>query len=305
MEVKRNQWEGWLYLLPTIILLAIFTIYPLFRTFFMAFCENYNYMKDSWDSIGISNFRNIFTGPDFLKYLKTTCIIVFVSVPASIIISLLIAVGLNSIKKFTKLYQTIFFMPYVTNSIAIGMVFSVMFAGDRSIINALLLKLNITPINWLGGISAYGNNPSYFYEMLVLLIFITWHALPFKILVLLSGLQGIDKQYYQAAQIDCATRTTVLFKITMPLLSPQIAFLTTTSFIGAFKEYSSVVGLFGPTQGAVGLKNDMKTIVGYIYESLQDGMNGAVGEACAAAVVLFFIIMLFTLLKNFVGKRQH
>ena len=134
MEVKRNQWEGWLYLLPTIILLAIFTIYPLFRTFFMAFCENYNYMKDSWDSIGIANFRNIFTGPDFLKYLKTTCIIVFVSVPASIIISLLIAVGLNSIKKFTKLYQTIFFMPYVTNSIAIGMVFSVMFADDRILV---------------------------------------------------------------------------------------------------------------------------------------------------------------------------
>ena len=120
-------------------------------------------------------------------------------------------------------------MPYVTNSIAIGMVFSVMFAGDRSIINAILLKFNITPINWLGGISAYGNKPTYFYEMLVLLIFITWHALPFKILVLLSGLQGIDKQYYQAAQIDCATRTTVLFRITMPLLSPQIAFLTTTS----------------------------------------------------------------------------
>lgn len=308
MEVKRNQWEGWLYLLPTIILLAIFTIYPLFQTFFMSFCENYNYMKDTWDSIGIGNFKRIFSGPskNFLKYLKTTCIIVFVSVPASIIISLLIAVGLNSIKKFTKLYQTIFFMPYVTNSIAIGMVFSVMFAGDKSIVNTVLVSLNLSPVNWLGGgMSAQGYYPSYFYEMLVLLIFIVWHSLPFKILVLLSGLQSIDKQYYQAAQIDCASRTTVLFKITMPLLSPQIAFLTTTSFIGAFKEYSSVVGLFGPSQGAVGKKNDMKTIVGYIYESLQDGMNGAVGEACAASVVLFFIIMLFTLLKNFIGKRQN
>lgn len=305
MEVKRNQWEAWIYLAPTIFLLAVFTIYPLINTFIMAFKTDYSYIFNTWKPMGFGNFVEVFKNQRVIQYFKNTIIITVISVPASIMLALIISVGLNSIKKFAKIYQTIFFMPYVTNSIAIGMVFSVMFAGDRSIVNALLLKLNITPINWLGGISAYGNNPSYFYEMLVLLIFITWHALPFKILVLLSGLQGIDKQYYQAAQIDCATRTTILFKITMPLLSPQIAFLTTTSFIGAFKEYSSVVGLFGPTQGAVGLKNDMKTIVGYIYESLQDGMNGAVGEACASAVVLFFIIMLFTLLKNFVGKRQH
>lgn len=304
MEVRRNQWEGWIYLLPTLILLAVFTIYPLFRTFFMAFCEGYTYSIDAWDSFGIGNFRNILTGAKFLQYLKTTCLIVFISVPVSVGLSLLIAVGLNSIKKFSKIYQTIFFMPYVTNSIAIGMVFSVMFAGDRSIVNSLLNALNITPVNWLGGLSAYGKSPTYSQQMLVLMIYIVWHSLPFKILVLLSGLQGIDKQYYQAAQIDCATRFTVLTKITMPLLSPQIAFLTTTSFIGAFKEYSSVVGLFGDNEGAVGCQNDMRTIVGYIYASLQDDRHGAVGEACAASVLLFFIVMLFTILKNFVGKRQ-
>ena len=301
MEVKRNQWEAWLYLLPTLILLAVFTIYPLFRTFFMAFCEDYNYMLDSWSGIGIGNFTTIFSKPSFLTYLKTTCLIVFISVPISIVLSLLIAVGLNSIKKLTKIYQTIFFMPYVTNAIAIGMVFAVMFSGDGGIVNMLLEKIGIGQINWLGGKIVSGAAPSYKYEMLVLLIYIIWHSLPFKILILLSGLQGIDKQYYQAAQIDSATRFTTLMKITVPLLSPQIAFLTTTSFIGAFKEYSSVIGVFGPTEGAVGRRYDMRTIVGYIYASIADN---DVGNACAAAVVLFIIIMLFTLIKNWVGKKQ-
>lgn len=302
MEVKRNQLSGWLYLLPTIILMAIFTVYPLFRSFFMAFAENYNYMLDTWDSIGINNFRIILgTGSEFLQYLKTTCLIVIISVPVSVVLSLLIAVGLNSIKKFTKVYQTIFFMPYVTNSIAIGMVFSVMFAGDRSIINYVLELIGVGGRNWLGGVSQYGNRATYVSQMTVLLIYIVWHSLPFKILVLLSGLQGIDKQYYQAAQIDSASKFTILTRITVPLLSPQIAFLTTTSFIGAFKEYSSVIGLFGAKESATGGHYDMRTIVGYIYASLTD-LN--VGEACAGAVVLFLIIMVFTLLKNFVSRKQ-
>jgi len=303
MEVKRNQRIAWVYLLPTLILLGVFTVYPLIRTIFMAFCEDYNYAKDTWTAFGLKNFRNILSGTSFLKYLKTTTIIVFISVPASIILSLLIAVGLNSIKKFAKVYQTIFFMPYVTNSIAIGMVFSVMFAGDRSIVNALLTKLNITPINWLGGISRYGY-PAYTTEMIVLQIYIIWHALPFKILILLSGLQGIDKQYYQAAQIDCATKTRTLMKITVPLLSPQIAFLLTTSIIGSFKEYSSVIGLFGANEGAVGRLYDMRTVVGYVYASLKDDRIGAVGEACAASIVLFVIIMIFTLIQNILQKKR-
>ena len=302
MEVKRNQLSAWLYLLPTIILMAIFTVYPLIRSFFMAFAENYNYMTDTWSSIGINNFRIILgEGSEFLQYLKTTCLIVIISVPISVVLSLLIAVGLNSIKKLTKLYQTIFFMPYVTNSIAIGMVFSVMFAGDKSIVNYVLELLGIGGQNWLGGVSTYGNHASYVSQMTVLLIYIVWPSLPFKILVLLSGLQGIDKQYYQAAQIDSASKFTVLTKITVPLLSPQIAFLTTTSFIGAFKEYSSVIGLFGAKEGATGGHYDMRTIVGYIYASLTD-LN--VGEACAGAVVLFVIIMVFTLLKNFISRKQ-
>ena len=302
MEVKRNQLAGWLYLLPTIVLMAIFTVYPLFRSFFMAFAENYNYMLEEWDSIGINNFRIILgTGSEFLQYLKTTCLIVVISVPVSVVLSLLIAVGLNSIKKFTKIYQTIFFMPYVTNSIAIGMVFSVMFAGDKSIINYVLELIGVGGRNWLGGVSQYGNRATYVSQMTVLLIYIVWHSLPFKILVLLSGLQGIDKQYYQAAQIDSASKFTILTRITVPLLSPQIAFLTTTSFIGAFKEYSSVIGLFGAKESATGGHYDMRTIVGYIYASLTD-LN--VGEACAGAVVLFLIIMVFTLIKNFISRKQ-
>ena len=252
MEVKRNQWEAWIYLAPTLILMAVFTVYPLFNTFFIAFAEDYNYMLNEWSGIGFGNFEAVIQKKAILQYFKTTVLITVISVPISIVLALLIAVGLNSIKKFQKVYQTIFFMPYVTNAIAIGMVFSVIFNSKYGIFNSLIETLGFEPINWLGGTMVNKDMPSYWKSLTVLLVYIVWNALPFKIMILLSGLQGIDKQYYQAAQIDCASKFRVLTKITMPLLSPQVTFLTTTSIIGSFKEYSSIIGVFGDAEGPIG-----------------------------------------------------
>ncbi len=301
MEVKRNQWEAWIYLAPTLILMAVFTVYPLFNTFFIAFAEDYNYMLNDWDGLGFGNFATVLQKKSILQYFKTTVLITVISVPISIILSLLIAVGLNSIKKFQKVYQTIFFMPYVTNAIAIGMVFSVIFNSRYGVFNSLIEALGFEPINWLGGSMLNGDLPTYGKSLTVLLVYIIWNALPFKIMILLSGLQGIDKQYYQAAQIDCASKFRVLTRITLPLLSPQVTFLTTTSIIGSFKEYSSIIGVFGDAEGPIGQKNSMSTIVSYIYKCIA---KNDIGIAAAAAVMLFVIIMIFTFFKEFATKKR-
>ena len=301
MEVKRNQWEAWIYLAPTLILMAVFTVYPLFNTFFIAFAEDYNYMLNEWSGIGLGNFETVLQKKAILQYFKTTVLITVISVPISIVLALLIAVGLNSIKKFQKVYQTIFFMPYVTNAIAIGMVFSVIFNSKYGIFNSLIELFGFEPRNWLGGVMVNKDLPSYWKSLTVLLVYIVWNALPFKIMILLSGLQGIDKQYYQAAQIDCASKFRVLTKITMPLLSPQVTFLTTTSIIGSFKEYSSIIGVFGDAEGPIGRKNMMSTVVSYIYKCIADN---DIGIAAAAAVMLFVIIMIFTFIKEAAGKKR-
>ncbi len=313
-KASTNFIRGMLYLLPALVLLGIFTFYPLINTFIISFKENYNYMTGSYDSWGFGNYALIANPLNpFRKYLFNTMIIVFVSVPLSIILSLVIAVALNSVKSLQKFFQTIFFLPYVTNTIAIGMVFSVMFESNQGLINTIINMFGGQGVNWLGGNLdniwlfefAKDNeifNSQYFTSLIVLLVYIVWNSLPFKILILLSALQSVDKQYYQAAQIDGTSKMRTFMKITVPLLSPQIFYLLITSFIGAFKEYSSVVAIFGENAESLGTKNNMATVVWYIYQKLKEG--GDAGAASAGAVVLFAIILLFTLVNNYVSKKR-
>lgn len=297
----KNNWKGWLYLAPVLILVAVFLIYPLINTIFIAFTENYQYATGEFSGLTFNNFGVIlgitkYNGAyetSFTKYaIPNTILIVFITVPVSTLIALLISVGLNSIKWFQKALQTIFFLPYVTNAIAVGMVFSVIF-DQNGVIN-YLFNTNIT---WIYGATRE-------VAMIPLCIYIVWRSIPFKILVFLSGLQGIDKQYYQAAQIDACSRNKILWKITVPLLSPQILYIMITSFIGAFKEYTAVVGLFnGPgTTSNNGSSADpnMLTIVYYIYQNLSDQTS----FAAAAAVFLFVIILVFTFFQFAISKKK-
>lgn len=309
-----NFLRGILYLSPAIILLGIFTFYPLVNTFIVSFKEEYNYMTGEYSGFGFDNYALIFNPNNpFKKYLFNTMIIVFVSVPISIILSLLIAVALNSIKSLQKVFQTIFFLPYVTNTIAIGMVFSVMFESNQGLINTIITFFGGQGINWLGGNKENGLlfefaknnavfNSQYWTSLVVLLVYITWNSLPFKVLILLSALQSVDKQYYQAAQIDGTSKVRTFMKITVPLLSPQIFYLMITSYIGAFKEYTSVVAIFGKNAESVGQRNNMATVVWYIYDKLKEG--GDAGAASAGAVVLFIIIMIFTAINKYVSKKK-
>ncbi len=310
MVEGKNGYKGWLYLAPSLILVTIFILYPLVNTMFIAFQEDFKFVLGGAQNsgIGLGNFASLFSkNNSFWQYLGNTMIIVFVSVPISITLSLLIAVSLNSIKKLQKLFQTIFFMPYVTNAIAIGMVFAVMFNTDSGLINSIMRMCGLDPINWLGSASGtMVDKVSYFKCLVVLITYITWSSLPFKILILLSGLQSVDQQYYNAAKIDGASKKTILWRITIPLLSPQIAYLFITSFIGAFKEYTAIVAIFGVTAGPIGDQNNsMATVVWYIYNQVEVGASsGGYGRAAAAALILFVIIMIFTAINGLVSKKR-
>ena len=310
---SKNNWKGWLYLAPVIVLIGVFLLYPLVNTILIAFTKGYSYSTNTGEGFTLDNFGIIFgissyttsagqTGREtaFVNYaVPNTLLLTFITVPVSIFLALIIAVALNSIKWFQKVLQTVFFLPYVTNTIAIGMVFSVIF-DKQGIINSIfnLTAANGTdPFAWIYGADRW-------VAMIPLCIYIVWNSIPFKILILLSGLQGVDKQYYQAAQIDAAPKWKVLTRITVPLLSPQILYLMITSFIGAFKEYTSIVAIFGgpSTRGTNSPIKDMLTIVYYVYENI----TAQTSFAAAGAVFLFVIILIFTFVQFGVSsKRVH
>ncbi|MBQ4511256.1 MAG: sugar ABC transporter permease [Clostridia bacterium] len=303
---KFDKWKAWIYLVPAIVLLLVFTVWPIINTVRIAFLDGYSILGEVGGetySFGISNFLDVldeYSG--FGEALKNTLWLTFITVPLSTILALIIAVCLNSIKPLQKFLQTIFFLPYVTNSIAIGMVFEAMFnivglgTSDPSfgIINNILGVFGLDPINWIN------INSSYWANMAVMIIYIVWNALPFKILILLGGLQSVNKQYYDAAKIDSTPRIRVFTRITVPLLSPMIAYVVITGFIGGFKEYSSIVGIFGDDMQAVGTEHTLNTMVGYIYDAL--GNNE--GRASAAALILFAIIFVVTMINLRVSKKK-
>ena len=299
MVDNKQQWKAWLYLSPAIVLLLVFTVWPIFNTLRMAFLNDYGSMAE----MGGITFE--FGIENFLQCLKNTVILCVVTVPVSTILALLIAVALNSIKPLQKTLQTIFFLPYVTNSIAIGMVFAAMFnivglkstgvAETWGIINNVIMFFGGEPSNWINAGSPYWAN------RVVMIVYIVWNALPFKILVLLGGLQSINKQYYDAAKVDGTPRRRVFTKITVPLLSPMIAYVVITGFIGGFKEYSSIIGIFGDKMGPADDAGRLNTIVGFVYDSLERDRQG---RASAAALILFAIILVVTMINNQVSKKR-
>ncbi len=312
---SKNNWKAWLYLAPVIILMAVFTFYPIINTFYISFLKDYDYLRpDHFSGFTFDNYIDVFTpfltGGGIGSYfndvvqiaLPNTLLLTVITVPISICLALIIAIGLNSIKWLKKIFQTIFFLPYVTNAIAIGMVFAVIFDTDYGIFNMLF---NTPHHPWIFPSPTTPDiAPNYWSGVFAICFYIIWSSLPYKILIFLGGLQNIDKQYYEAAQVDATPRWKTAWKITIPLLSPQIMYVMVTSFIGAFKEYDSVIGLFGVDGGGFDLNTgprNMTTMVYFIYSQIDDNM---VHYASAAAVVLFIIIMIFTALQFWVSKKR-
>lgn len=314
MVDSKKQWKAWLYLSPVIILTLVFTVWPIINTVRMAFLDGYRLageVSGKTFSIGIQNFITVIKYPGFVNCLTNTLLLCVITVPISTFLALLISVCLNAIKPLSRLLQTIYFLPYVTNTIAIGMVFASMFSiigsgvgtkneiiATAGIINNVIEFFGGNRINWINtGSEKWAN-------MFVLVVYIVWNALPFKILILLGGLQSVNKQYYEAAKVDGTSRARTFWRITVPMLSPMLAYVIITGFIGGFKEYSSVVGIFGDNMGPPNDADRLNTMVGYINNNIMNSAQRHEGRASAAAIILFVIIFIVTMINMYVSKKK-
>lgn len=293
--MERNNHKAWLYLLPAVLFLGVFMLYPLVDVFVYSFEEGYNSASQTYFGVGGYNYSYILHDPYFLSALKNTFILVIITVPLSTIIALLISAGLSSIKPLRNLFQTVYFLPYVTNTLAVGLVFMILFkktAYSDGLVNLL--------INLFGGASVDFIDGPYWAKMFVLCFYTIWVVMPFKILILTSALASVKQDYYNAARIDGTPRHRIFTKITLPMISPMIFYLVITGFIGAFKAYSDAIALFGTDLNAAG----MNTIVGYVYDMLYGDSGGFPSYASAAAIVLFAIVLTITCV-NLLVSRKH
>ena len=293
--MKKNNIKGWLYLLPAILFLSIFMIYPLIDVLIYSFEEGYNFASQTHNGTGLYNYSYVLHDTYFLQALKNTFILVIITVPLSTGTALLIAMALSSIKKLRELFQTVFFLPYVTNTLAVGLVFMILFkktAYSDGMINLL--------ITFFGGESVDFIDGPYWAKMFVLCIYTVWIVMPFKILILTGALASVKDDYYKAAKIDSTPKWRVFTRITLPMISPMIFYLVITGFIGAFKAYSDAVALFGTDLNAA----QMNTLVGYIYDMLYGSSGGYPSYASAAALILFCIVLTITCINLMVSRKS-
>ena len=293
--MKENQIKGWLYLLPALLSLGFFLVYPLIDVFVYSFEEGYNFASQTYNGVGLYNFSYVLHDPYFLQAVQNTFLMVIITVPISTGLALLIALGLSSITPLRKLYQTIYFLPYVTNTLAVGLVFMILFkktAYSDGLVNLL--------INWFGGKSVDFIDGPYWAKMFVMCFYVIWVVLPFKILLLTGALASVNQSYYNAARVDGTSKSRIFWRITLPMISPTVFYLIITGFIGAFKQYSDAVALFGTDLNAAG----MNTIVGYVYDMLYGNSGGYPSYASAAAILLFVIVLTITVI-NLLFSRKH
>ena len=293
--MEKKSLKGWLYLLPAIAFLGVFMVYPLVDVFIYSFEEGFNSASQTSFGVGLYNYSYVLHDPYFLQAVKNTFILVLFTVPVSTGLALLISLGLNSITKLRELYQTIYFLPYVTNTLAVGLVFMILFKKTPytdGLVNLMLSWFGAGPIDFIDG--------PYWAKMFVLCFYTVWVVMPFKILVLTSALASVDQTYYNAALVDGTPRLRMFTKITLPMISPTLFYLIITGFIGAFKAYSDAVALFGTNLNTA----EMNTIVGYVYDMLYGNSGGYPSYASAAAIILFAIVLTITCI-NLLVSRKH
>lgn len=294
-KIDLGSLKGWLYLLPAILFLGFFMIYPLIDVFVYSFEEGYNSASQTYFGVGTYNYSYVLHDNYFLQAVKNTFILVIITVPLSTGIALLISVGLNSVKPLRNLFQTIYFLPYVTNTLAVGLVFMILF--KKTAYTDGLINLMIT---WFGGNAVDFIDGPYWAKMFVLCFYTIWVVMPFKILILTSALASVNPDYYRAAKVDGTSRSRTFLRITLPMISPMLFYLIITGFIGAFKAYSDAVALFGTNLNAA----EMNTIVGYVYDMLYGDSGGYPSYASAAAIILFAIVLTITCINLLVSKKN-
>ena len=293
--MKKRNYKGWLYLLPAILFLGVFMVYPLIDVFIYSFEEGYNSASQTYYGTGLYNYSYVLHDTYFLQAVKNTFILVIITVPLSTLLSLLISMAVSSIKALKNLFQTVYFLPYVTNTLAVGLEFMILFkktAYTDGLINLMLAWFGKGPVDFIDG--------PYWAKMFVLCFYTIWVVMPFKILILTGALASVDKNYYNAARVDGTSRFRTFMRITLPMISPTVFYLVITGFIGAFKAYSDAVALFGTDLNAAG----MNTIVGYVYDMLYGNGGGYPSYASAAAIILFVIVLTITCINLLVSSSK-
>lgn len=293
--MEKRTWRAWLYLLPAILFLGVFMVYPLIDVFIYSFEEGYHSASQTYFGVGLYNYSYVLHDPYFLQAVKNTFLLVLVTVPISTVLALLISVGLSSIQRLRELYQTIYFLPYVTNTLAVGLVFMILFQKTPytdGLANLIIQLFGGSAVDFIGG--------PYWAKLFVLCFYTVWVVLPFKILILTSALASVPQDYYNAAKVDGTSRLRTFTRITLPMISPTVFYLVITGFIGAFKAYSDAVALFGTDLNAA----EMNTIVGYIYDMLYGNSGGYPSYASAAAIILFAIVLTITSVNLLVSKKH-
>ena len=293
--MKKRNYKGWLYLLPAILFLGVFMVYPLIDVFIYSFEEGYNSASQTYYGTGLYNYSYVLHDTYFLQAVKNTFILVIITVPLSTLLSLLISMAVSSIKALKNLFQTVYFLPYVTNTLAVGLVFMLLFkktAYTDGLINLMLAWFGKGPVDFIDG--------PYWAKMFVLCFYTIWVVMPFKVLILTGALASVDKNYYNAARVDGTSRFRTFIRITLPMISPTVFYLVITGFIGAFKAYSDAVALFGTDLNAAG----MNTIVGYVYDMLYGNGGGYPSYASAAAIILFVIVLTITCINLLVSSSK-
>lgn len=293
--MEQNNRKAWLYLIPAMAFLGAFLVYPLIDVFIYSLEEGYNFASQTYFGIGLYNYAYVLHDPYFLQALKNTFLLVLITVPLSTALALLISVGLSSIQNLRELYQTIYFLPYVTNTLAVGLVFMILFKKTPytdGLANLILSWFGAGPIDFIDG--------PYWAKMFVLCFYTVWVVMPFKVLILTSALASVDRTYYNAARVDGTGKLRIFTKITLPMISPTLFYLIITGFIGAFKAYSDAVALFGTNLNAA----EMNTIVGYVYDMLYGDSGGYPSYASAAAILLFAIVLTITCINLLVSKKH-
>ena len=293
--MEKNNWKGWLYLLPAMLFLGLFMVYPLIDVLIYSFEQGFNFTSQTSQGIGWYNYLYVLHDPFFLQAVKNTFILVIITVPVSTGLALLISLGLSSIQKLRHLFQTIYFLPYVTNTLAVGLVFMILFKQTDYTDGLVNLF-----IKWFGGEAVDFIGGPYWAKMLVLCLYTVWIVMPFKILILTSALASVSQTYYDAALVDGTPKGRMFWRITLPMISPSVFYLVITGFIGAFKAYSDAVALFGTDLNAA----EMNTIVGYVYDMLYGDSGGYPSYASAAAIILFAIVLTITCI-NLLVSRKH
>jgi len=293
--MENNNRKGWLYLLPAAVFLGLFLVYPLIDVLIYSFEEGFNFASQTHFGLGLYNYAYVLHDPFFLQAVKNTFILVLITVPLSTVLAILISVGLSSIQKLRELYQTIYFLPYVTNTLAVGLVFMILFKKTPytdGLANLILSWFGAGPVDFIDG--------PYWAKMFVLCFYTIWVVMPFKVLILTSALASVNQDYYNAARVDGTSKWRIFTRITLPMISPTVFYLVITGFIGAFKAYSDAVALFGTDLNAAG----MNTIVGYVYDMLYGNSGGYPSYASAAAIILFSIVLTITCI-NLLVSRKH